>query len=102
VLRFYSEFLRARLRPTDRTFRWNNSTLVLLMPRPNRLEIVRDEIARLMEQRCEHTVQTPSRTILLPITARWTVFPSMAAPRLLIHKIDAFMEMKAAKELAFG
>lgn len=96
VLRYYGEFLRARLRPGDRIFRWSNGALLALLPRPNRLEIVRDEVARLMDIRCEHTVQTASRTILLPIAARWTVFPSMAAPRLLIHKIDAFLEMKAA------
>lgn len=90
VVRFYADFLRARLRECDRLFRWSAGALLVLLPRPNRLEIVRDEIARLMEARCEHTVQTSSRTILLPIAARWTVFPSMAAPRLLIHKIDAF------------
>jgi GGDEF domain-containing protein len=93
VIRYYGEFLRERLRPEDRMFRWSNAALLVLLPRPNRLEIVRDEIGRLMDVRCEHTVQTASRTILLPITARWTVFPSMAAPRLLIHKIDAFAEM---------
>ena len=93
VIRYYSEFLRERLRPEDRMFRWSDAALLVLLPRPNRLEIVRDEIARLMDVRCEHTVQTASRTMLLPIAARWTVFPSMAAPRLLIHKIDAFAEI---------
>jgi GGDEF domain-containing protein len=97
VLRFYSEFLRERLRPEDRIFQWNKSVLLALLPRPNRLEIVRDEVARLMDARCEHTVQTASRTILLPIAARWTVFPSMAAPRLLIHKIDSFAGTDKAK-----
>lgn len=95
VVRFYSQFVRQRLRPEDRMFRWSNAALLALLPRPNRLEIVRDEIARLMEAHCEHTVQTASRTILLPIAARWTVFPSMAAPRLLINKIDAFTEIGA-------
>lgn len=98
VLRYYGEHLRAQFRPGDRIFRWSGAVLLALLPRPNRLEIVREEVARLMDVRCEHTVQTASRTILLPIAARWTVFPSMAAPRLLIHKIDAFAEMKAAKE----
>ena len=92
VMRYYGEFLRERLRPEDRMFRWSDAALLVLLPRPNRLEIVRDEIARVTDARCEHTVQTASRTILLPIAARWTVFPSMAAPRLLIHKIDAFAE----------
>ncbi|HEX3748800.1 MAG TPA: diguanylate cyclase [Bryobacteraceae bacterium] len=90
VLRYYGEFLRARLRPGDRLFRWGRQALVALLPRANRLEIVRDELGRVMDARCEHTVQTASRTILLPISSRWTVFPSMAAPRLLVHKIDAF------------
>jgi GGDEF domain-containing protein len=95
VLRYYGDFLRGKFRPGDRIFRWSGVALLALLPRPNRLEIVRDEVARLMEVRCEHTVQTASRTILLPIASRWTVFPSMAAPRLLIHKIDAFAELKA-------
>jgi hypothetical protein len=43
-----------------------------------------------MESRWEHTIQTPSRSILLPIAMRWAVFPMMAAPRLLFHKIDVF------------
>ena len=90
VLRFYGEFLQARLRPGDQIFHWTEAVLVALLPRANRLEIVRDEVARLMDARCEHTVQTASRSVLLSITARWTVFPSVAAPRLLIHKIDAF------------
>jgi diguanylate cyclase (GGDEF)-like protein len=95
ILRYFGEFLGAQLRASDQIFRWSGTTLVALLPRPNCLEIVREEVARLMEARCEHTVQTPSRTILLAITARWAVFPSVAAPRLLIHKIDAFAEAKA-------
>jgi GGDEF domain-containing protein len=90
VLRFFSAFLRGQFRAGEQIFRWSASALLALLPRPGRLEMVRNELARMMDARCEHTVQTASRTILLPIAARWTVFPSMAAPRLLIHKIDTF------------
>ena len=78
-----------------------SSALAVLRATPgisNAEPLSRDEVARLMEVRCEHTVQTASRAILLPIAARWTVFPTMAAPRLLIHKIDAFEAMKGGKE----
>jgi GGDEF domain-containing protein len=98
TFRFFSDFLRRRFRPGDGIYRWNANAVLVLMARPNRLEIVRDEVARLMEVRCEHTVQTASRSILLPIAARWTVFPSMAAPKLLIHNIDAFAEAKGRNE----
>jgi diguanylate cyclase (GGDEF)-like protein len=97
VLRYFGGFLRGQFRATDQIFRWSGPTLVALLPRPVRLEIVRDEVARLMDARCEHTVQTASRAILLPIAPRWAVFPTMAAPRLLIHKIDTFAAMKAIR-----
>jgi len=44
-----------------------------------------------MEHKYEHTARTASRTVLLPITLRWAVFPMMAPPLLLIRKIDAFV-----------
>ena len=98
AFRYFATFLRGQFRPTDQIFRWSGPVLVALMSRPSRLEIVHDEVARLMESRCEHTVQTASRAILLPIAARWSVFPSMAAPRLLIHKIDGFAAAKSEQE----
>jgi GGDEF domain-containing protein len=66
VVRYYGEFRRERLRAGDRIFRWSDGALVVLLLRPNRLEFVRDEVARLMEVRCEHTVQTASRPFCCP------------------------------------
>lgn len=97
VLRYFGGFVRGQFRAIDQIFRWSGPTMVALLQRPSRLEIIREEVARLMDARCEHTVQTASRTILLPIAARWAVFPSMAAPRLLFHKIDAFAATNALR-----
>lgn len=90
VMQHFTEWIRERLRTEDRLFRWSGSTLVALLPRPTRLEIVREEMGRIMEEQFEYTVQTASRGILLPISARWALFPMMAAPRLLFHKLDGF------------
>jgi len=34
----------------------------------------------------------------LPVAARWTVLPTMAAPRLLFHKIEAFAAVPGAQD----
>lgn len=94
-----SEFVRSlqrELHTEDRLFRWSGISVLALMLRPTGLEGVRNEIARIMETKLEHVVQTASRTILLPLAARWTVFPLMAAPRLIYHKLDAFAALPAA------
>jgi len=72
--------------------------LVGILARPNRLERVRDEIGRIMEVKYEHTVRTASRTILLPISIRWALFPMMAVPRLLTQKIENFINFQSCPE----
>jgi GGDEF domain-containing protein len=97
VLRNFAQRMRLQFGQTDKLFRWTGPALVALLDRPPPVERPREEIRRLMECRFEHTVQTPSRTILLPISVRWTVLPVMAATRLLFQKIDGFISAEAAR-----
>ena len=90
VLAEFSRMIRKLLPPEDRIYRWSGAALLAIMPRAVSIERVRSEIGRIMETKLEHTIQTPSRSILLPVGARWTLFPMMAAPRLMYQKIDAF------------
>ena len=89
ILRYFAAFLKKQWGEKDLFFRWTDSTLIALIFRPNRLERVRDEIGRVMELKYEHTVQLPSRTVLLPISLRWAVFPMMNPPVLLVRNIDS-------------
>jgi diguanylate cyclase (GGDEF)-like protein len=90
ILTEFAKIIRKRMPADDRLFRWGGPTLMGLAMRSNTVERVRSEVARMMDARWEHTIQTQSRSILLPIAARWAVFPMMAAPKLLYHKIDVF------------
>lgn len=98
VLRHFAEWIRERLRTEDQLFRWSGPTLVALLPRQTRVEIVREEMVRIMETPFEYTVQTASRGILLPVSARWALFPMMASPRLLFHKLDGFTNFRNAND----
>lgn len=97
----FSEFagmIRKSLSFGDQLFRWSGPALLALLPRPNSIERVRKEVAQILDTKQEHTIETPSRSILIPIGARWAVFPMMAAPRLIYKRIDTFAAVLAARE----
>ena len=94
ILSHYARALRKQLPPEDPLFYWGGGALVALLLRPARMEQVRREFGRLVDTGYEHTVQTPSRVVHLPIQPRWAVWPMMASPALLIQKIEGFASMQ--------
>jgi diguanylate cyclase (GGDEF)-like protein len=98
VLRLFTRFLKGQLSAEDRLFRWSGPTLVALLNRPGTIEQVCSEIGRIMKRTLEQKVRTETCTISLPIAARWAVFPMMASPRLLSHKIDSFATSRMAHD----
>jgi GGDEF domain-containing protein len=98
ILAAFTRMVRTQLGPEDQLFRWSELALLALLARPDSLESVRNEVGRLMATRLEHTIQTPSRSILLPVSARWTLFPVMASPRLIYQKLDAFAAAPTSRE----
>lgn len=95
ILQHYAETLRHQLPSGYQVFRWSGPAMVALLLRPERIEQVRREFGRLVDTRYEHVVDTPSRVVHLPILPRWAVWPMMASPPLLFHKIDCFASMQA-------
>ncbi len=100
ILLHYAEALRKQLPPEDRLFYWGAGALVALLLRPARIEQMRREFGRLVDSEYEHTVNTPSRVVHLPIQPRWAVWPMMASPALLIQKIEGFANMQTRPESA--
>lgn len=95
VLREFARSIRKKLSATDQLFRWNGPTLLAFLPRPGAIERVRNEVAQIVDTKLEHTIETGSRSIMIPTAARWAVFPMMAAPRLLYQRIDTFSAVLA-------
>jgi diguanylate cyclase (GGDEF)-like protein len=89
ILAAFADMLQKRLKPEDQLFRWGGPTLLALLPSQESIEHVRSEVARTIGVRAEHTIQTRSLDILIPLKVRWTLFPLMSAPRLMYQKLDA-------------
>jgi len=91
IMRHFSDFLQTQLPSPDRLFRWTGPALAGLLFRSARMERVRDEVGRILETKSEYTVRTSSRTILLPISVRWALFPLVASPYMLSQKLENFI-----------
>lgn len=98
ILAAYSQMVKKALTPQDQLFRWGGPALVAILPRQRSMPLVRSEFAHIMETRLEHNIQTPSRSVLIPVSAKWCLYPMMAAPRLLVQKIDEFAASPLLRE----
>lgn len=78
---------------SDVLFRWTGPAFLLLLEREEAAIQVRSELARAVGMRMEKTLQIGGRTVLLPVTATWAVFPlsEERSVEQLIHKIDSFV-----------
>jgi GGDEF domain-containing protein len=96
LLRYFSAHARRAMPSGDQLFRWTDASLLALVRRSTKIEILRDEIRYLMEQKLEYTVRTATRSVRLPVTARWTLFPTIASSPLLNQRIDGFASIQPA------
>jgi diguanylate cyclase (GGDEF)-like protein len=98
VLGEFARTVEKKLPYGDQLFRWGGPSLLAVLHRRTTVERVRSEIALIIEAKLEHNIKTPSRSIMIPIGARWAVFPMMAAPRLLYKRIDTFSAVISGRD----
>ena len=90
IIRYFAGQLQRNLPEGDRLFRWTGACLLAVAPRSSSLQTVTGEFVRLMERKLEYTVQTATRSVLLPINARWAVYAFTPSAQELIVQIDGF------------
>jgi GGDEF domain-containing protein len=90
ALRKFKDFIMLDAHPEDLFFRWGGPAFLALVQRVETIDWMRRAVARTVSEKCEITVETETRGLMLPLSSRWTVFPMFAAPRILIAKLDAF------------
>ena len=98
VLKMFSMHFQSGLRPEDRLFRWRGPVLLALVEREESIEEVRRELHRFADMKLEQTLEIGSRTILMAISAIWTVFPVSSPLETLLDKIDNFIANQVSHE----
>jgi GGDEF domain-containing protein len=89
-----SEFKRLiseRAFPADKFFRWSGPTFLALIQRTESIEKIRSVVVTgVTSRQSEITVETGSRSLMLPIYCHSAVFAMQAAPSTLIRQLDTF------------
>ena len=74
ILRVFGDFITHQLDPADRIFRWTGPAVVAMIERTETLDRVRDQIRRIMDMRVDENLELGDRSVLIPISAAWSVF----------------------------
>ncbi len=98
VLSAFAEHFRGNLGASDHVFRWHGPALIALLERSDRLENVRTEIRRFADVKLEKTVEVGARTVMLPISASWTIFPVSSPMEDLLKKMEAFTAAQISRD----
>lgn len=91
VMRRVSDHYRGALLPEDRMFRWRGPSLIALIARDSSIENVRMDLARIGGGRIGELTDVGNRSILLPVSASWAVFPMNTQSESLVVEIDRFV-----------
>jgi len=98
VLATFAEHFRGNLGAHDQLFRWEGAAVIAVLEREERLEKVRMEIRRFIEVKLEKTIEVGNRTVLLPISASWSIFPVAPPMDELLKKMEAFVAAQIPRD----
>jgi len=98
VLAAFAEHFRGNLGASDQVFRWHGPALVAVLQRESPLETVRTEIRRFAEVKLEKTIEVGNRTVLLPISASWSMFSVAPPMEELLKKMEAFTASQVSRD----
>jgi GGDEF domain-containing protein len=100
ILRTFAEFIEKQLPPSDKLFRWNGPAIVAVLEKSEPLDRVRVEVKRILETRLEDNLELAERSVLIPISATWSIFQFIAGVPAAEKQIQAFIASQGNPEFA--
>lgn len=91
ILRRICAQLRGGLSAEDLIFRWSGPAFISVLRRATSESQIRSELARITSGSIEEVVEIGNRSILLPVSSTWTLFPLSEPARVISQKADQFV-----------
>jgi diguanylate cyclase (GGDEF)-like protein len=98
VLSAFAEQFKQNLSSRDQIFRWQGPTLVAILDRTDRIDRVRSEIRQFADVKLEKTMEVGHRTVLIPISASWSIFPVTSPKDAFLKQIEAFTAAQSPRD----
>jgi len=87
----FKEHVESHLFASDQLFRWTGSAIVAILERPEPADRVRETIRRIIDARVEETYRVSGRSVLIPISAAWSVIALTSPVDATEKQIEAFI-----------
>jgi GGDEF domain-containing protein len=100
ILGAFSEHFKKGLSASDQLFRWQGPALAALLERAERLDRVRAEIRQFADIRFDKTTEVGQRTVLIPISATWSIFPLAPPLDAFLKQLEAFTAAQVPRDYA--
>jgi GGDEF domain-containing protein len=100
VLAAFADHFVQALASNDQVFRWKGPALIALLQRAERPDAVRAEIRQFADAKLERTTQVGQRTILIPISATWTLLPVTQPVESLMKQVEIFTAAQIPRDYA--
>jgi GGDEF domain-containing protein len=100
ILKAFAEHFKKGLSARDQLFRWQGPALVALLHRAERIERVRTEIRQFADTRFEKTVEVGQRTVLIPISAIWSIYPVAPPVDAFFKQLEVFTAAQVSRDYA--
>jgi GGDEF domain-containing protein len=100
MLLAFRNYIEKQLDPSDRLFRWTGPAMVAIMERPQAPDQVRLLVKRMFDTPVQETLDIGSRSVLIPISAAWSVITLTSTPEAVDKQIEAFIAGRGGLDLA--
>jgi GGDEF domain-containing protein len=97
LLRF-KEHIESQLLPSDQLFRWTGPAIVAVLERPEGFDYVRGLVKRMLDTRIETTYVIQSRSVLIPISAAWSIFTLPSTAEATEKQIETFIASQGSRD----
>jgi hypothetical protein len=92
-----SAYLRTGANPEKGFYRWTGPALLAVISRNAPLLRIRREIASLVAEMPEREITIGARTVTLPLSVGWTVFPVTSPVEKLVRQLEVFVESQSSE-----
>jgi GGDEF domain-containing protein len=97
LLRF-KEYLENQLTSSDQLFRWTGPAMVALLERQEEFSHVRSLVRRMLDVPIEETYELSGRSVLIPISAAWSMFVLSSTKEATEKQIHAFIASQGCRD----
>ena len=87
----FKEYIETQLGASDRLFRWTGPAVVVIMERPQAPNQVNLHVKRMLDTPIKESFELGTRSVLIPISAGWTVIQLTSTPDAVEKQIEAFV-----------